>query len=84
MFIKTAYCDELTYTQVVCVCVCVCVCACVRACVRVCVCVCIYLRTKPETIRFVKHLQLMSSLHFRLGDAESFENDLFMCLHNRF
>ncbi len=55
-----------------------CVCVCVRACVRACVCVCIYLRTKPETIRFVKHLQLMSSLHFRLGDAESFVNDLFM------
>ncbi len=73
-------------------CVCVCVhvhvraralCACVRACMRAWLCGYIFTH-KPETIRFVKHLHLMSSLHFRLGDAESFVNDLFMCLQNRF
>ncbi len=36
----------------------------------------VFTHTQPVTGRFVKHLQLMSSLHFRLGDAESFVNHL--------
>ncbi len=49
-----------------------------------CVGIFIYMHTLPVTGRFVKHLQLMSSLHFRLGDAKCVVNDLFMHLHNRF
>ncbi len=37
----------------------------------------IFTHTQLETIKFVKHLQLMSSLHFRLGDAESVVNALY-------
>ncbi len=37
----------------------------------------IYTHKQPVTGRFVKHLQLMSSLLFRLGDAESFLNYLY-------
>ncbi len=39
----------------------------------------IYTHKQPVTGKFVcnvTHLQVMSSLHFKLGDAESFVNDL--------
>ncbi len=44
-----------------------------------CVCVFVYMHThtEPVTGRFVKPLQLMSILHFRLGDAESVVNALY-------
>ncbi len=38
----------------------------------------IYTHKQPVTGRFVKHLQLMSSLHFRLGDAERVVNALYI------
>ncbi len=34
------------------------------------------IHTQPVLSRFVKHLQLMSNLHFRLGDAERVVNGL--------
>ncbi len=43
-------------------------------------CVYIFTHTQLETIKFVKHLQLMSSLHFRLGDAESVVNAMYIYL----
>ncbi len=43
---------------------------------RLFMCVYIFTHTQLETIKFVKHLQVMSSLHFSLGDAESVVNDL--------
>ncbi len=44
----------------------------------VCVYIYIFMHTQLETIKFVKHLQMMSSLHFRLGDAESVVNALYI------
>ncbi len=47
-----------------------------------CVYIYIFMHTQLETIKFVKHLQLMSSLHSRLGDAESVVNVLYNLIIN--